>query len=58
VAGALVSTRSSTRGFVNADPQSWNAYSCVRNNPVNLTPERGDFCRHANDTEKGQGSNY
>jgi len=27
------------------DPQSWNAYSYVRNNPVNLTDENGDIYR-------------
>ena len=38
------------------DPQSWNAYAYVRNNPLNLTdPDGTVFCRPANDTEKGQG---
>ena len=38
------------------DPQSWNAYSYVRNNPLNLIdPDGTVFCRAANDTEKGQG---
>jgi hypothetical protein len=40
---------------VNA-PQSWNAYSYVRNNPVNLTDPTGAiFCRPASDAEKGEG---
>lgn len=38
------------------DPQSLNAYSYVRNNPLNLTdPDGTVFCRPANDAEKGQG---
>jgi len=38
------------------DPQSWNAYSYVRNNPLNLTdPDGTVFCRPGNDAEKGQG---
>jgi RHS repeat-associated protein len=38
------------------DPQSWNGYSYVRNNPLNLTDPTGTvFCRPANDAEKGQG---
>jgi RHS repeat-associated protein len=43
-------------GAVDRDPQSWNAYSYVRNNPLNLTDPTGEvFCRAANDTEKDQG---
>lgn len=43
-------------GVVNSDPQSWNAYSYVRNNPVNLTDPTGAvFCRPASDAERGQG---
>jgi len=38
------------------DPQSWNGYSYVRNNPLNLTDPTGTvFCRAANDAEKNQG---
>jgi RHS repeat-associated protein len=38
------------------DPQSWNGYSYVRNNPLNLTDPTGTvFCRAANDAEQKQG---
>jgi RHS repeat-associated protein len=38
------------------DPQSWNAYAYVRNNPLNLSdPDGTVFCRAANDAEKNQG---
>ena len=40
-------------GFENQDdPQSWNAYAYVRNNPLNLTDPSGEvFCRSATDAE-------
>ena len=38
------------------DPQSWNAYSYVLNNPLNLTDPDGTlFCRPANDDEQKGG---
>jgi RHS repeat-associated protein len=40
----------------NEDPQAWNPYAYVRNDPVNLTDPSGMvFCRPANADEKGQG---
>jgi len=54
--GRFMSSDPGNAGAVNADPQSWNAYAYVRNNPVNLTDPTGAvFCRAANDAEKGQG---
>jgi RHS repeat-associated protein len=54
--GRFMSSDPGNAGLVNADPQSWNAYAYVRNNPVNLTDPTGAvFCRPANDAEKGQG---
>jgi RHS repeat-associated protein len=39
--GRFMSPDPGNAGAVNADPQSWNAYSYVRNNPVNLTDPTG-----------------
>jgi RHS repeat-associated protein len=46
--GRFMSPDPGNAGAANADPQSWNAYSYVRNNPLNLTDPTGAvFCRPA-----------
>jgi RHS repeat-associated protein len=43
-------------GAVNVDPQSWNAYGYVRNNPINLTdPDGSVMCRPASQDEQVNG---
>ncbi|MFI5059045.1 MAG: RHS repeat-associated core domain-containing protein [Candidatus Acidiferrales bacterium] len=44
-------------GFENQDdPQSWDAYSYVRNNPLNLTdPDGKVFCRTVTGSKEGEG---
>lgn len=52
----FMSTDPGNAGTLNTDPQSWNAYSYVRNNPLNLTDPTGAvFCRPPNENEKSQG---
>ena len=54
--GRFMSPDPGNAGVVNADPQSWNAYAYVRNNPVNLTDPTGAvFCRAATEVEQNQG---
>ena len=54
--GRFMSPDPGNAGVINADPQSWNAYSYARNNPISLTDPTGAvFCRPANDSEKSQG---
>jgi RHS repeat-associated protein len=54
--GRFMSADPGNAGAINADPQSWNAYAYVRNNPVNLTDPTGAvLCRPANSAESEQG---
>jgi RHS repeat-associated protein len=54
--GRFMSPDPGNAGAVNADPQSWNAYAYVRNNPLNLTDPTGTiYCRPANDAEAKEG---
>src|SRR5437899_3822325 len=54
--GRFMSPDPENAGAINGDPQSWNAYSYVLNNPVNLTDPSGRvFCRPANSVEQKNG---
>jgi len=54
--GRFMSPDPGNAGVVNADPQSWNAYAYVRNDPVTLTDPTGAiFCRPATSDEQQQG---
>jgi len=53
--GRFMSSDPGNAGAVNSDPQSWNAYAYVRNNPLNLTDPTGAvFCRPATADEMKQ----
>jgi RHS repeat-associated protein len=44
--GRFMSPDPGNAGALNSDPQSWNGYAYVRNNPINLTDSSGRvFCR-------------
>ena len=54
--GRFTSPDPDNAGATNDAPQSWNAYSYVQNNPLNLTdPDGRVFCRAGNDAERHNG---
>src|SRR2546421_6592469 len=54
--GRFMSVDPDNASASSGDPQSWNAYSYVRNNPLSLTDSDGRiFCRPARESEKETG---
>jgi RHS repeat-associated protein len=54
--GRFITPDPGNAGAINIDPQSWNAYAYVRNNPASLTDPTGKvFCRPASEAEQRDG---